>query len=532
MTKYSSASKANLGGGQPALRSLTVEALESRELLAVALAGRFDSVLVSSTGVQIGTQNGPADAGGMVLVINGTTGSDTITVQLNRTTPGAVDVIFNKQTTTYVAPLEAIVIHGGKGNDTITVNPGMAVAAFLFGGVGNDRLNGAGGDDVLVGGDGNDILQGGAGRDLLVGSAGADQLYGNLSSEPGRADGQNVLVAAALRDYDLQGLLGLRGTWMSDSPRSDRVAAIQSVLGALAKPGGTSDQLYQSTDSDWVLAAPGSGNKVQISIPGINGAWFSQASTANGVTTYTVNSDCQRAATNIRVLAPAMLQPGKVYQVIYVLPVEAGNGRQYGDGLTTIQKLGLQNTKDTIFVEPSFADVPWYADNVSNLRIRQETYFCSVVVPFIEQRYSVLAQPEGRLLLGYSKSGYGAFTLLLRHPDMFGRALAWDSPLAMTNPASGWAFPQVLGSAKNFENYRIPALLATDAGLLANQPPRLFMMGYSYDFTRSDHLAIHNLMVRLGIPHVYIPGTYRAHLWASGWIPDAVNLLLSGGTVT
>ena len=529
MTSSGSTSKPTAAGGQSAIRSLTIEALEPREMLAIALAGRFDSVLVSSTDAQIRPQIGPSDADGSVLVINGTTGNDTITVKLNPTIAGAVDVLFNNKRTTYAAPIEAIVAHGGKGNDTITVDAGVGFAAFLFGGAGNDRLNGGSGDDMLIGGDGNDILQGGFGLDMLVGSAGVDQLYGRLSNSPGSADNANILVAASLQDNSLQWLQNFRITWLGDIARDGHVATAQNLLGTSIKPGGTSDRLYQGTDSDWVLAASGNGNNVQISIPGINGAWFSRPSTANGVTTYTVTSDCQRAATNIRVLAPTTLQPGKVYQVIYVLPVEAGNGRQFGDGLTTIQQLGLQNSKDVIFVEPSFADVPWYADCVSNSQIRQETYFCSVVVPFIEQRYSVLTQPEGRLLLGYSKSGYGAFTLLLRHPEMFGRAFAWDSPLAMSNPAAGWAFPQVLGSSKNFENYRISTLLAANATFLQSQPSRLIMMGAG--LYTGDHLAIHNLMVKLGIPHTYIPGTLRAHLWASGWMSDAVSLLLSGGTV-
>ena len=44
------------------------------------------------------------------------------------------------------------------------------------------------------------------------------------------------------------------------------------------------------------------------------------------------------------------------------------------------------------------------------------------VVPLIEEHYSALGTAEGRLLFGFSKSGWGALTLILRNPDFFGYA--------------------------------------------------------------------------------------------------------------
>ena len=49
----------------------------------------------------------------------------------------------------------------------------------VFGGDGNDKLNGKGGNDILDGGEGNDKLTGGNGLDLLGGFTGNDRLNGN-----------------------------------------------------------------------------------------------------------------------------------------------------------------------------------------------------------------------------------------------------------------------------------------------------------------------------------------------------------------
>ena len=114
--------------------------------------------------------------------------------------------------------------------------------------------------------------------------------------------------------------------------------------------------------------------------------------------------------------------------------------------------------------------------------------------------------------------------MLLRHPEDFGRAFAFDSPLDWPNRHG---FIDLLGSASNFENYRLTNLLPQRAELLRGQPARLIMLGYNYGFAREHHAQIHNLMDRLGIPHVYLPGVNRPHRWDSGWVEMAVDLLLS-----
>ena len=53
--------------------------------------------------------------------------------------------------------------------------------------------------------------------------------------------------------------------------------------------------------------------------------------------------------------------------------------------------------------------------------------------------------------IGFSKSGWGAFSLLLRHPEVFGRAAAWDAPLMLEQP-NRYGMGAVFGSQENFLN--------------------------------------------------------------------------------
>jgi subtilisin-like proprotein convertase family protein len=75
------------------------------------------------------------------------------------------------------------VITGGAGNDVI--NPNSSYWTMMFGGDGNDTLNGTVGNDTLTGGLGNDSLTGGAGADILTGGGGSDRFYYSSVSQGG-----------------------------------------------------------------------------------------------------------------------------------------------------------------------------------------------------------------------------------------------------------------------------------------------------------------------------------------------------------
>ena len=219
---------------------------------------------------------------------------------------------------------------------------------------------------------------------------------------------------------------------------------------------------------------------------------------------------------------PEGREPGERFPVVYVLPVEAGDEHRYGDGLEEVLDHGLHEEHRAIFVAPTFSHLPWYADHPTDPGIRQERHLLEVVVPFVEATYPARAEPGGRLLLGFSKSGWGAYSLLLRHPGVFGRAAAWDAPLMMSEPGRYGSGP-IFGSVENFEGYQVSRLLEERAGQLG-EDIRLILLGYG-NF-REDHREAHALMERLGIPHVYRDGPGRKHDWHSGWVPEAVELLL------
>ncbi len=242
-----------------------------------------------------------------------------------------------------------------------------------------------------------------------------------------------------------------------------------------------------------------------------------------GFLVHTVKSPFQAGTTQIRVLLPEQLKSDEKLPVIYVLPVEAATENRYGDGLLEIKQNDLHNKHCAIFIAPTFSHLPWYADHPTDPGIRQETYLLDVVIPLIDRTYPVVAAAKGRYLLGFSKSGWGAWSLLLRHPQMFDKASAWDAPLTMERIGL-YGNPAIFGTQENFDRHRIDSLLRDRADELQGRP-RLVLTGYG-NF-REHHQRAHQLLLDLKIPHIYRDGPARKHDWHSGWVAEAVELLLS-----
>jgi Ca2+-binding RTX toxin-like protein len=88
---------------------------------------------------------------------------------------------------------EALQLNANGGNDTFTGGAGLAplIALSIDGGAGNDTITGGDGADRIVGGDGDDLITGGKGADIAFMGAGNDTFVWN----PG--DGSDVVEGEA-----------------------------------------------------------------------------------------------------------------------------------------------------------------------------------------------------------------------------------------------------------------------------------------------------------------------------------------------
>jgi hypothetical protein len=244
-----------------------------------------------------------------------------------------------------------------------------------------------------------------------------------------------------------------------------------------------------------------------------------------GVETYDViSANNGYGPQQLRVLRPTNPAAGMAHNFLYTLPVEAGQGISFGDGLQVVQSLNAQNQKNLTVIEPSFASEPWYADNPTVASEQEETFMATELQPWVMANLSTTAT-EQSWLIGFSKSGIGAQDLLLKHPDAFTLAASWDFPADMSSydqygPSSANSY----GTDANFQaNYRLTRafLTAHEAPFVANN--RIWIGGYqSFQTDISDY---DTLLTSLGIKHSTETPTQMTHRWDSGWVPIALAAL-------
>ena len=255
---------------------------------------------------------------------------------------------------------------------------------------------------------------------------------------------------------------------------------------------------------------------------------------ANGVASYDVTSvDNAPGVQTLRILAPTNPAPGVSHNFLYLLPVEAGLGTQYGDGIDTLRSLNAQNQYNLTIVEPSFGIEPWYADNSIDSDLHYDSFMANDLVPWVTQNLSLTGQ-EQNWLMGFSKSGIGGQDLLLKHPNVFSLVASWDFPADMSTYDQFGGSADNYGTNANFQtNYRLTQTFvdAHKAPFLANN--RIWIGGY-WTF-RTDMADYESLLTAEGIAHTTETPQQMLHRWDSGWVPvalaalrqDSINLSLT-----
>jgi S-formylglutathione hydrolase FrmB len=245
-----------------------------------------------------------------------------------------------------------------------------------------------------------------------------------------------------------------------------------------------------------------------------------------GIRSYTVDCAYQKGPNELEVLLPDDYSPQKRYPVIYMLPVNVGTTGPWGSSVVEAQKNSLQNRFGAIFVAPAYDTVPWFGDNPLRPEIRQNSYITDVVVPFVDKEFSTQAE-KGRYLIGFSKSGLGAWSLFLMHLDQFTGVAIFDSYQGQPTQQqwNTWGFADTYGTRENFDLYDPLILLEKQRAALQKDPCRITILGggpgarVGVDLYRAK-------LADMKIPYVYIQGADMPHTWTSGWLPMAAAAML------
>ncbi len=242
----------------------------------------------------------------------------------------------------------------------------------------------------------------------------------------------------------------------------------------------------------------------------------------DGITEISIRCKYQRGENLLRILAPVPppgAKPPQAGQYLIVLPVEPGLGAQFGDPMTAIKKLDLSQKHNLVVVMPTLSDMPWYADHPHDANLQQESYLTKAVLPAIRSLYP--SDEPHYYLLGFSKSGWGAVSLLCRNLNKFDAAAVWDAPLMLDTPDQ-FEMDKVFVTKTYFSRYYLPEQVRNSSRQL-RKDKRIFLLGHDY---YPDHLQrFHQVLDELKVPHDYDNNVRFQHRWDSGWLSVAVDRL-------
>ena len=297
--------------------------------------------------------------------------------------------------------------------------------------------------------------------------------------------------------------------WNTDSSGNYVSSPLDPVSGSAALQS-FEVSFHQDFNGDGVIDG-GSAGAPHFVYEGIDG---------DGAQVYGVTWDSQGLQPfAVRVLAPD--HPSNTYDhtFLYVLPVEAGLAQStWGSGLDELQKLDVQNQYNATLIEPIFQLDPWYADSSADATINYETFMSTLLPAWVDSQFDTSGTDEN-LLIGFSKSGYGALDLLLKHPSVFAEAAAWDFPAGMSYGDFGSSLNY--GSEANFQdNYQLSDTFIDAWKAPFTSEDRIWIAGS--DIFQDQVSEFDALLTSNGVMHTLGPATHDEHSWSGGWLSDAV----------
>ncbi|MBE1441883.1 alpha/beta hydrolase [Paenibacillus sp. OAS669] len=224
------------------------------------------------------------------------------------------------------------------------------------------------------------------------------------------------------------------------------------------------------------------------------------------------------------------------YPVIYLLHGMYGSESHWllkGNAETTLNRMMQEGSlRKSIVVFPNDGGyglgtfyMNWY-DGTGNF----EDYFIYDLVTEIDKSFRTIPDRAHRVLCGLSMGGFGAFSLALRHPELFGAAAslsgAVTSTAMITNQYSRSDISRMIGPLHGpyAQSYDLQKL--ADAQLTNSQRPALYFNCGTEDYLYSMNAAYHEQLERIGYQHIYqeFPGEHNWDYW-SKHLPDALRFL-------
>ena len=249
-----------------------------------------------------------------------------------------------------------------------------------------------------------------------------------------------------------------------------------------------------------------------------------ETTTSVGVVIDTLEIDAiKREIQSVRVARPSH---GQATARVLLLPAGEGSNSRLGDGFALAVDWLRHSPVSVEVAYPDFNVPPgWFADR-PEIASLPETAILELA------RHWRGAHSLPLYLMGFSKSGYAALSLLARHwrQQLFSGAAAWDAPLMLQEISSN-SMLESYGSAGNFNAYRVDEKIPDLKAAVENHHARIVLCGFSV--WGKQVRKYHRLLVESGVPHDYAEAKRSWHRWDESWMTTCLDaMLLPRGNTT
>ena len=238
------------------------------------------------------------------------------------------------------------------------------------------------------------------------------------------------------------------------------------------------------------------------------------------------SADLSASARVLEVIRPTSWSASGSYPTLHALPAL---GKSIENAALDFTSGDYANTYNCVIVMPRFDEpggkIPWYGmknDNTDN----QHGFVADVMTAFSEEFLAGASGKENHLLLGYSKSANGAYSLILRNPTKFGYACGWDGPwvLDWDTEAVSFGLDTAFGTEAQFDLYDPYQILAANVASV-NDKKRLVLLGY--ETFQQDQVDMKALLDANSVLYTYDATDTGDHSFGGGWLDDAVAELFA-----
>ncbi|MCR8631824.1 alpha/beta hydrolase [Paenibacillus radicis (ex Xue et al. 2023)] len=224
------------------------------------------------------------------------------------------------------------------------------------------------------------------------------------------------------------------------------------------------------------------------------------------------------------------------YPVIYLLHGMYGSESHWllkGNAEQTLDRMiSTSQLRKSIVVMPNDGEyglgtfyMDWY-DGTGNF----EQYFIYDLIPDIDKHYRTIKAAHSRAVCGLSMGGFGAFSLSLRNPGLFGAAASLSGALTSTayvaERFSRSDVARMIGPLQGPYAQEYDLQVCASKRVMDEQRPALYFDCGTEDFLYNTNADYHEHLNQIGYAHRYqqFPGEHNWKYWTEH-LPDALSFI-------